>query len=148
MKKISVVLILMLFTFHAVSQILNPVQWGYASKRTSKTEAVVFIKATIADKWHIYSQNIKDGGPVKTTFNFNKSKAYYLIGNTAEPQPINTFDNAFGINVGYFEKSVIFQQTIKLTASRVTVEGTINYMTCNDTRCLPPEDVKFSIQIK
>ena len=52
------------------AQILTPVHWSYAAKRTGKNEAVVFIKATIDDGWHIYSQTVKDGGPIKTSFTF------------------------------------------------------------------------------
>ena len=148
MKKLSIAIIAIIFSLNAYSQILHPVKWSYASKKISKTEAMVFIKATIDDGWHIYSQNVKDGGPVKTSFRFNESKSYELIGNTMEPEPITKFDNAFGISVSYFEKSVIFQQKIKLKAVHAIVKGTLNYMTCNDTKCLPPEDVVFNIAIR
>lgn len=70
------------------AQILTPVHWSYAAKRTGKNEAVVFLKATIDDGWHIYSQTVKDGGPVKTSFTFLPSTTYTFIGNTVEPTPI------------------------------------------------------------
>ena len=131
----------------ASSQILKPVKWSYAAKKTSATEATLFIKATIEDGWHIYSQNMADGGPVKTTFIFPVSKAYKLVGKTVEPKPITKFEKSFEMNVSYFEKSAIFQQKIKLTAANPTVKGSLEFMVCDDHQCLPPETVEFSIPV-
>ncbi len=130
------------------AQILKPVKWSYAAKKTGKNEAVVFIKATIDDGWHIYSQTVKDGGPVKTSFTFSQSTAFILVGNTIEPTPMTRNEKVFKMDVSYFEKSVIFQQKIHLNSDQATVKGTLEYMTCNDHQCLPPEDIDFSIAVK
>jgi hypothetical protein len=149
MKKITIVAIaLVLFAIQSKAQILQPVRWSYAAKKTSATEAVVFIKATIEDGWHVYSQFVKDGGPVKTTIDFTPSKAFTLVGKTIEPQPITRMEKVFGMEVGFFEKSVIFQQKIRLKAKQTTVSGKLEYMTCNDQKCLPPDDIEFSIPVK
>jgi len=52
------------------------------------------------------------------------------------------------MDVSYFEKSVVFQQKIKLNAAQVTVKGQLEYMTCNDKQCLPPEDLDFEVVVK
>jgi len=149
MKKITTIItMLILFALQSKSQILQPVKWSYAAKKTSATEAVVFIKATIDAGWHVYSQFVKDGGPVKTTINFNPSNTFALLGKTAEPQPITRMEKAFGMEVSFFENTVIFQQKIKLKAKQVTVTGKLEYMTCNDQKCLPPDDIDFSIPVK
>lgn len=139
---------MLLLAVQLKAQILAPVKWSYAAKKTGKNEAVVFIKATIDGGWHIYSQNIKDGGPVKTTFTFSRSPAYSLIGNTIEPQPIVRFEKTFNMEVRFFEHSVIFQQKVKLKAAQAIVKGKFEYMTCNDEKCLPPSEVEFSIPVK
>jgi thiol:disulfide interchange protein DsbD len=149
MKKITTIItVLILFALQSKSQILQPVKWSYAAKKTSATEAVVFIKATIDAGWHVYSQFVKDGGPVKTTIDFTPSNTFAMVGKTTEPQPIIRMEKAFGMEVGFFEKSVIFQQKIKLKARQVTVSGKLEYMTCNDQKCLPPDDIDFSIPVK
>lgn len=149
MKKITIVAIaFVLFAIQSKAQILQPVRWSYAAKKTSATEAVVFIKATIDEGWHVYSQFVKDGGPVKTTIDFTPSKAFTLVGKTIEPQPITRMEKVFGMEVGFFEKSVIFQQKIRLKAKQTTVSGKLEYMTCNDQKCLPPDDIEFSIPVK
>ena len=139
-----------LFALSAIhAQVLRPVRWSYTAKRISKTEAVLFIKATIDEDWHIYSQTVPDRGPTRTSFTFSPSKNYALIGTPLEPKPISRFEKVFGIEVAYFENSVIFQQKVKLNVhGPVTVNGSLEYMTCNDEKCLPPETVPFSIMIK
>ncbi len=149
MKKIFVIIGLLIATSSAFAQIESPVKWSYAAKKLSNTEAIVFIKATIQDGWHIYSLNVKDGGPIKTSFTFNPSKKYSVEGKTSEPTPITKFEKNFKMDVSYHEKTVIFQQKIKLKSTTdVVVSGKLEFMSCNDMKCLPPDDVDFSIPIK
>ncbi|MCX2482005.1 protein-disulfide reductase DsbD domain-containing protein [Pedobacter sp. MR2016-24] len=149
MKQITLVLTLLFFTAAgAFAQIETPVTWSYAQKKISKTEAIVYLKATIQDGWHIYSQNVKPGGPVKTTIKFAPSKDFVKVGTTAEPKPLSKFEKVFDMNVGYFVKQVIFQQKIKLNKPETLVKGTIEFMVCDESRCLPPDEVQFSVQVK
>ncbi len=148
MKKVLLAAIALVLSIGAKAQIESHVKWSYAAKKISSTEAVVFLKATIDDGWHIYALDVKDGGPIKTSFTFAPSKDYSLDGKTTQPTPVTKFEKAFSMNVSYFEKSVIFQQKIKLkSAQAITVKGQLEYMTCNDQKCLPPEDVDFSIPL-
>jgi DsbC/DsbD-like thiol-disulfide interchange protein len=148
MKKLIFVTVVLLFSISVKAQIEAPVKWSYAAKRVSSTEAVVFLRATIQDGWHIYSQTVKDGGPIKTSFTFTPSKEYTLVGQTVEPTPLTKYESAFSMNVSYFEKTVTFQQKIKLKSANVSViKGKLEYMTCNDHKCLPPEDIDFSVDL-
>jgi len=148
MKKIIILSVLLLNVITLKAQILTPVTWSYAAKKTSKTEAVIFLKATIDNGWHVYSQFVKDGGPVKTTIKFNPSGAFTLVNKTIEPKPVIRMEKVFGMEVGFFENSVIFQQKIKLKKGQATVTGSVEYMTCNDQKCLPPTTQEFSIPVK
>ena len=130
------------------AQILKPVKWAYAAKKINKNEAMILIKATIDNGWHIYSQNVADGGPVATSFSFTPSKAYTLVGKTIEPKPVTKFEKTFDMNVSYFEKTVVFQQKVKLNGSGATVKGKLEYMVCDDHQCLPPEELEFSVAVK
>lgn len=149
MKKIFVLLFLFAgIASIAKSQILQPVTWSYAAKRTSPTTATLFLKATIEDGWHLYSQFVKDGGPIKTSFTIANGKGYTLVGKTTEPKPITKYEDMFKMQIAYFEKSVIFQQKVKLSAKSAVVKGKVEYMVCNDQQCLPPDEVAFSVVIK
>lgn len=149
MKKTSILLTIgMLISISGFSQILKPVTWSYAAKRTGSTEATVYIKAAIEEGWHLYSQNVKEGGPVKTTFTFPSSSAYTIVGKTIEPKPITKFESTFKMDVSYFQNSVVFQQKVKLKGKNVAIKGSVEFMVCNDKQCLPPELVEFSIPVK
>jgi DsbC/DsbD-like thiol-disulfide interchange protein len=148
MRKLLLAVTALLISFGAKAQLESHVKWAYAAKRTSATEAVVLIKATMDQGWHIYSQNVKEGGPVKTNFTFTKSADFTLIGKPSEPAPITRYEKVFSMNVGYFENSVVFQQKIKLKPGKTTtVKGKLEFMTCNDSKCLPPDEVEFSIPV-
>lgn len=147
MKKVLFALFILFGCSGAYAQILTPVKWAYASKKISNDEYMVLIRATIDEGWHIYSQHVKEGGPIKTSFTFKPSKEYSLVGTTIEPAPVTKFENAFKMNVSYFENTVTFQQKVKLKAGKATVKGQLEYMTCNNKQCLPPEDVDFTVNI-
>ncbi|MDB5144409.1 MAG: sugar transporter [Mucilaginibacter sp.] len=148
MKKVLLLMIVLIMSAGAYAQIEAPVKWSYAAKRLPNNEAVILLRATIQDGWHIYSLNVGDGGPIKTSFKFAPSKEYALVGKTAEPTPIKKYEDAFKMNVTYFEKTVTFQQKIKLKSAKATsVKGQLEYMTCNDKKCLPPEDVDFTVAL-
>ena len=148
MKKLGLLVAALIITIGAFAQIEAPVKWSYAAKRISPTEAVVLLKATIQPGWHIYSQNVKAGGPIKTSFIFTPSKDFTLVGKAVEPKPATKFEKAFKMNVSYFENAVVFQQKIKLKSAKASaVKGKLEFMTCNDQKCLPPDEVEFSIPL-
>jgi thiol:disulfide interchange protein DsbD len=147
MKKILLILSALAFSFAAKAQIEAPVKWSYAAKKLNTAEAMVFIKADIANMWHIYGIDIKGDGP-KTSFTFAKSKNYLLLGSIMQPLPVKKYEPNLKMDITYFEKSVIFQQKVKLkSAGKAVVKGQLEYIACNGNKCLPPEDVNFSIPI-
>ena len=149
MKRLTLLFALLITTaLGASAQIEDPVSWAFGSKKISSTEAVVYLKATIEDGWHVYSQNVKPGGPIKTTIKFAPSKEFSKVGVTAEPKAITKYEKTFAMNVSYFENEVVFSQKVKLVKGQALVKGTIEFMTCNDRKCLPPSEIPFSVQVK
>ena len=147
-KTIILIACSFLLSMSAHSQILKPITWSYAAKKTSPTEAVVYIKASLEKGWHLYSQKVGEGGPVATSFHFPASKSYDIVGRTIEPKPIKKFEPVFLMEVSHFETSAVFQQKIKLKSKKAIVAGTVKFMVCNDKQCLPPTEVSFSVPVK
>lgn len=149
MKKLIMALLLLTSVQLVKAQMVDPVKWSYAAKKVSATEAVVYLKATIEKGWHLYSQDIADGGPTKTVFTFAPSAQYALVGKTLESKPIAKFEKMFDMQVKYFENTAVFQQKVKLKSkNQTTVKGSVNFGACDDTSCIPPKDVQFSVTIK
>lgn len=134
----------------AAAQIERPVTWTFAATPADKTGLVTFTAtASIAGNWHIYSQFIEEGGPEPTSFKFVSSPDYELVGKVTEsPEPVKTFEKAFNMNIAYFSKRAVFSQKIRLKAPQATVKGTLTFMVCNDEKCLPPDDLDFSLDVK
>lgn len=150
MKKIGLLIAAVVMTVSAAfAQIQNPVKWSVAAKKINSKEAIVNIKATIQNGWHIYGQNVPDGGPLPTTFSFKNSKEYALNGKVVESvKPKTKYEEVFKMNVPYFTKEVIFQQKIKLNGKQARVSGTVEYMACDKNQCLPPDEYNFQVTIK
>ena len=55
----------------------------------------------------------------------------------------------FGVDVMQYSNTVSFVQTLKLKSTvKTAVTGSVEFMVCNDTQCLPPKTEKFSIPLK
>ena len=128
----------------AWSQVLEPVKWSFSSEKTGDNEAVLVFTAEIEEHWHLYSQDIPMAPPATTFFFEGDTTLYELVGIVTESEAIEEFDPNFDMVLKYFADKATFQQKIRLlTDEPVKVKGFLNYMCCDDTRCLPPEDVEF-----
>jgi thiol:disulfide interchange protein len=134
----------------AQAQIERPVTWKFAASPANQAgEATLTFSASIAGNWHIYSQFIEEGGPEPTSFKFVPSPDYELVGKVTEsPEPVKAFEKAFNMNIAYFPKRAVFSQKIRLKTPQTTVKGTLTFMVCNDEKCLPPDDLDFSLDVK
>lgn len=150
MKKIILSLLLSFISLTIFAQIQNPVKWTYSVENNGKEEATLVIKASIDKGWHLYSQFIGEGGPVPTSFRFDKSSNYTLVGKVNEiPKAKPIFDEIFGMQVAWFESSATFKQKIKVSSNKdFKISGALEFMVCDDKQCLPPEEVEFSFDIK
>lgn len=130
------------------AQVFNPVKWNFSAKEISDTEAELIFKATIDKGWHLYSQDIPADGPIPTSFTFTKSKDYELIGKVTEPKAIEEEDPNFGMTLKYFANDVVFKQKIKIKSKgEFAVAGELEFMVCDETKCLPPSIEEFSLKI-
>lgn len=148
--KIAVFYLAFLFLINGASgQILKPVKWTTTVNKIGGQEYELVIKAKIDNHWHLYSQQVPEGGPVPTTFYFKDSlKTYQFIGKTQEGKGIESFDNVFQMNIKYFEKESVFKQKVRILNPNVkTIVGTVEFMACDDKSCLPPTEVDLTFNI-
>src|SRR3546814_9645655 len=125
----------------------DPVSWKYSARQACTGWAVVYIKAGIEQVGHVDSQHSGEGGPIPTSFKFTPSEDYERIGKVEEKSKVEKLmDPNFGIEVAYFSNEAIFEQRIRLKKPAATVKGVLEFMVCDDQRCLPPTEVEFSIK--
>jgi thiol:disulfide interchange protein DsbD len=148
MKKNLLFLLFITIGFSAFSQIYNPVKWKTSTEKLSDSTYNLVITATIDTNWHLYSQNVPDDGPIPTAFTFTKTSDFELIGKPSEEKGHTIDDKVFNMKIKFFEKEATFKQKIKiLTNKNIKIKGEVEFMTCDDTSCLPPSyvDLNFSI---
>jgi thiol:disulfide interchange protein len=147
-----------------ISQILEPVKWSYEARILNDKEAELVFTATIDETWHLYSQDLPPGGPVKTSFNFVSLEGFRFVDKDVkieefegwdegsnyysvvfnEPKAKEEFDPNFDMVVKYFGKKVEFTRKIELTTDKpLTISGYLEFMCCDDSKCLPPSEVDF-----
>lgn len=146
-NKIGLAVIAMMLYFNVNAQELNPVKWDFYVEKINEKEAVICFRAIIDHSWHIYSQYVADGGPIKTEFIFKPSADYELIGKTIEPEPIKKYYDCFSMVVNYFETRVIFRQKVKIKKRKARVSGNVTYMVDNDVMSIPPDEAPFSLSL-
>ena len=148
MKKHLILLFALIAFAIGNSQILEPVKWKTSIEKFSDTEYNLVSKATIESGWHLYSQNVPADGPIPTTFTFDDANgAFKIIGNTGELEGKTVDDPVFQMRIKFFEKSAIFVQRVQLLGDVTSVKGTVEFMVCDDTRCLPPTEVDLVFNI-
>ena len=149
MRQISLLTGFILFFFQSFSQIQEPVKWSFSSKQNGQDVQLIF-KAGIDEGWHLYDTSLPDGGPVPTSINYSDSSLFELIGEVKKnPQPVQIFDKAFQMDLRYFGDQVEFIQTIRLKSDNpVTIGGYVEFMVCDDERCLPPTEADFEFKLK
>ena len=150
MKQISSIIFTLLLACTATyAQIENPVSWNFTAKKISPRVYEVHLTASISGNWHIYSQNAGEG-PEPTSFSFNKNPLVKLVGNVQELGKLETaYDPNFKSTLRFYNGKVDFVQKITLRSdASTTLKGNVVYMVCNDSRCLPPKEIPFSIKIE
>ena len=130
------------------AQILEPVKWSTSVNKISNNEYELVTTAQIDKGWHLYSQVIPDGGPKPTSFTYFGNENYFKKGNTTEGPGHTTEDPIFEMKIKYFDGKAEFKQRIKVKGQiPFKVKGSVEFMVCDDTRCLPPTDVDLVFDI-
>ena len=142
-------LVLLLIPSALQAQMFDPVDWSFEVKERDSGKVDLLLTADIDEGWHVYSMNLPgDEGPLPTVFEFEKSKSYSLDGEVQEEEYVTEYDPNFGMDLNYFKDEATWTQTIdRLVAEQFQVKGSLNFMVCNEERCLPPEDVSFTFDI-
>lgn len=146
MKLINTLLLIIIASVTTYAQVPNPVTWTFdiQSKDDGKYEFTA--KAEIEGNWAVYSTKIEEGGPIPTSINFSTDldtkEDIMELSNSIE-----SFDALFDMKLIKFKKEAVFTQIIEPVDSAKSINGNIRFMTCDDSRCLPPTIIEFSLPI-
>ncbi|MDX1406700.1 MAG: protein-disulfide reductase DsbD family protein [Saprospiraceae bacterium] len=130
------------------SGLFTPVSWSTYFERTEDSMYLLTVRAELEKGWHIYSQFTGEG-PIPTTFYFDDLEGVEYLGEVAEdgPERLEGPDIFFDSDQIKFKKRVDFTQKAAIAPSVTAVTGELEFMVCNDERCLPPDFVEFTFDL-
>jgi hypothetical protein len=150
MKKLYALCLLTITGTVVLAQSNKQVQWTFSAKKIADKVYEVHIIAAINSNFHMYAQDpgVADG-PLPTTFKFTNNPLANLDGKVKESgKMVKKYEDAWKSNVNYYEKTVDFVQVVKLKGNiKTNVAGTIEFMVCNESLCLPPSTVEFKVPV-
>ncbi len=133
----------------AAAQILEPVEWEFSQERISDDTYELRLTAVMDPGWYIYGTDLQPGGPIATSILFEEGAGYELLGELQYPDAEVKFDPNFDMDIPMYGESVTFTQRVRvLGTDGVTVTGELEYMSCDDQRCLPPDFMSFSFDLE
>lgn len=147
MKRLLLSLLLILAFANSNAQIVKPVKWTSKVEKISATEFNLVMEGKIDPEWHVYSQFTPEDGPLPAEFQFDDAKGNYeLVGKVKESPYKKQFNDVFGVDEYYFEKTVTFTQKVKITNAKLTlIKAKIDYQVCK-TSCIN-DNFKFKFEI-
>ena len=147
MKNILSFFIFICVTSIGFSQMIPQPKWTTSVEKISENEFNLVSVATLEPGYHLYSQDLPENGPNPTSFLFFDSDAFKLVGNSLEGKGTTVDDKTFGMKIKYFSNKAVFKQRIELLKKATTIEGLVEYMVCDDSRCSPPTEVDLVFKI-
>lgn len=142
--------LLFLLSFGAGAQMTpDPTTWKYQVQKTGEDEYELIFRVTLAEGWHIFSQNPGDEFLVPPSFHFtDRDRDIRLLGRVQERGKLKT-EKIEGLDnpVHYYEGTVDFVQKVKAKPGS-KVHGEQEYQVCNDRHCLPPKTKAFQFSIE
>ncbi len=108
----------------------------------------ILIQAHIDSGWHIYDLGPYENGLQATTFVFEPVEGVTLLGPLrALDQPVAVSDDLFG-EYGYFEGAPRFEQLVALSVPKASLQLRVEWMTCNEGSCTPPQELELTIPVE
>ncbi len=138
-----------LISMAAIAQ-QNPVTWTFSKEKMKDGSLELVFTANVEEGWYIYSQSLEsEDGPVATTFSFMENHEVDFSSTIEEKgKKTEGFDPIFQMKVTKYSGKVEFRQKIAVRGDVEAIEGFVEFMTCDNEKCLPPREVEFVISMK
>jgi thiol:disulfide interchange protein len=130
--------------------ILDPVKWDIQGVMVpgSKGKYILTFKATIDKGFHINANKLKEKELVPTTFSFDSLAGVKLKGEiNSLSKVIEKKEAVYKEKTRYHEGEAIFTQEFEGDLNGY-IKGKLEFQTCDDSKCLPPQKVTFQFNIR
>ncbi|MCB0759942.1 MAG: thioredoxin family protein [Flavobacteriales bacterium] len=152
--RILIIGILILIFSPANCQVVDPVKWKMEIREGENGQSSIAFISSIEEHWHVYSTILSDDpeafGPIPTSIEFEPNDQVEIIGVLSPiSNMLTAYDPNFEMDLNFFENEAIFLQNLKCSPGVSTeLRGTFNYMACDDSKCIFPDPINFSVVVE
>ena len=108
----------------------------------------IVLEAAIPAGYHMYDMGPYEGGPTATTIVLTPGEGVQLDGSVEQLTKAHTYyDELFGMQIGTLSGKPRFAQKVHLATAKGTVTAQLEWMICNDSSCMPPDETELTIEI-
>ena len=132
----------------AVGSMAQNAAWKSTVEPLGDNAYRIVLEASIPQPYHMYDMGPYEGGPNATAIVFTPGDGVTLEGGVQQlSTPHRYYDTTFGMEIGTFSGKARFAQRVKLSVPESSVKARIEWMLCDDTSCMPPDDTEMTIAI-
>lgn len=126
----------------------DPVSWNFKAEQQTDKTWIIMATASIENGFHIWAlEPGGDGFLIATNFSIGDEIEWIDEEWKALENPVTIeLEYVEGAAVNWHEKEVTFVR--KFTTKEERIHGEVEYQTCNETMCLPPTSINFSLLLK
>ena len=149
MQKLIRNLLSLLAVLTAMTAFGQKVAWKSTVEALDDATYRILLEASIPETYHMYDMGpYENGGPNATIITFTPTEGVEFEGGVESlTTPHRYFDEMFQMEIGTYEGKAQFAQKVRLTVPQATVTAQVEWMICDDTSCMPPEDLELTISI-
>ena len=108
----------------------------------------IVLEAAIPAGYHMYDMGPYEGGPTATTIVLTPGEGVQLDGPVEQLTKAHTYyDELFGMQIGTLSGKPRFAQKVHIATAKGTVTAQLEWMICNDSSCMPPDETEQTIEI-
>ena len=108
----------------------------------------IVLEAAIPAGYHMYDMGPYEGGPTATTIVLTPGEGVQLDGPVEQLTKAHTYyDELFGMQISTLSGKPRFAQKVHLATAKGTVAAQLEWMICNDSSCMPPDETELTIEI-
>lgn len=147
-KLIRVCLLTLATVLSAFTASAQSVTWKSSVEPLDGDIYRIVFEASIPTPYHMYDMGPYEGGPNATTIVITPGEGMTLDGGVEQlTTPERHYDEMFSMEIGTFSGKAQFAQRVRLTAEQATAKAQIEWMICDDTSCMPPDDTELTITV-
>ena len=149
LTKLNLIFLVLFLSNYSYAQFIKPVQISCNLEKITETTYDFSITMDMDSAWEVFGDLSNNEGPIGFSYVVERNKNLEIDTLKSIEKQNCYFSEIFYTDVCSYTNQVTFKQRIKITDPNqdAYLSLGIQYMTCNQTRCLPPDYVSLCVKL-